>query len=327
MMKSNRLLERDTTICMRGIFACMVLFSHIHGRVSLFSTSLLGTMFSAFGYLAVSGFFLLSGYGLYEQYQKKGTLYAKQFPQKNILPFYIVYVCSSLLYLIDLIFLHNTFDYKNVLLSFFYGSTIVANGWYLQTQMLLYLVFYVSILVFKKKPILATVVGSALYCAGCVLGELPSTWYEAVFCFSLGMIVSKYKPAFSALTACKKRLFASIGGLLIVFLITLLFGNKTILPEATRIAVKMISSLSFALLAVLASGAVRFVRPVFGFLGRYSLEIYIVQGLFLKHYRDLIQNDWLYMLVVIGSVLTAAFFVKPLFDAAKKLVGKKAVSA
>lgn len=90
MMKSNRLLERDTTICMRGIFACMVLFSHIHGRVSLFSTSLLGTMFSAFGYLAVSGFFLLSGYGLYEQYQKKGTPYAKQFPQKNILPFYIV---------------------------------------------------------------------------------------------------------------------------------------------------------------------------------------------------------------------------------------------
>ena len=58
-------LSRNTTNSLKGVMALMVLLCHLHGRVQLFSNSILGTLFTAFGYLAVSGFFFLSGYGLF----------------------------------------------------------------------------------------------------------------------------------------------------------------------------------------------------------------------------------------------------------------------
>ena len=130
----RQFLSVDISNCLKGIFAVMVLLTHMHGRVALFSNSIVGTLFSAFGYLAVSGFFFLSGFGLTEQSKKEG--YIKAFPKRKVLPFYLLCCVSVLIYLLRDIIFANQISLIGVVKSFLWGDTVVENGWYLQAQLL-----------------------------------------------------------------------------------------------------------------------------------------------------------------------------------------------
>lgn len=48
-MTLAEILSKNETKCIKGILVCMVLLSHLSARVELFSQSVLGTIFSAFG--------------------------------------------------------------------------------------------------------------------------------------------------------------------------------------------------------------------------------------------------------------------------------------
>ncbi len=65
------MLTKNQSICLKGIFALMVLLCHIHANITLFTKIKIGSLFSCFGYLATGGFFFLSGYGLMYKYLNK----------------------------------------------------------------------------------------------------------------------------------------------------------------------------------------------------------------------------------------------------------------
>ena len=297
----------------------MVIISHLSGRVQLFSNSIFGTIFGACGYLAVSMFFFLSGYGLYEQYSKNPESYVRRFPGKKILPYYAMCCAVIVIYLIrDLAV--GAVSWPQLVQSFFVGDTIVDNGWYLQTQLVLYLIFYLSFRILKSKGLWLTLSASVLYCAVCAAAGLPEFWYEAVFCFVFGAFVSKNKHRIVPLLQGKIRTVLLLGGIGVAFVITLLLGNKAILPTAARIVVKMVSTICFSSAVVLAVSLVKTENPVTAFLGQYSFEMYVLQGLFLWGYRPVIQNDWLYILAVSCSTFIAALIAKPAFSLLSKAV-------
>ena len=298
------------------MLACMVLLSHLHGRVGLFSHSLLGTVFTAMGYLAVGVFFFLSGYGLYASMEKKKG-YLEHFIGQKFLPFYVVYLFLCVVYVITMLILKGSVDGSQLLFSMLYGKTVVVSGWYLQAQMLLYLVFYLTFK-FTKNGLYWTLLATALYCIVCPLVGLPSTWYETVPCFVLGLWAAKNNALIQEWLQ-KRTLVISAGAInLIVFMGLLLLGNKSVLPDIVRIPVKMLSAYSFVALAVLLVTFVKTENPVTAFLGDRSLELYALQGIFLELLRPVITNDWLYMLIVTLTLLVAAVAAKPVLSAINK---------
>lgn len=304
----------QTSSCLKGILACMVLLSHLHGRVSLFSHSILGTLFTAFGYLAVSAFFFLSGCGLQCSMTAK-TDYIKTFPRRKLLPFFLICCFTILIYLLRDLLLTRSVDALRLLQSFFFAGTIVDNGWYLQAQILFYVIFYlISRYCLKQSNVLLPLT-IIIYCVFCAAIGLPTTWYEASLCFPLGVLFAKHCKSDSANTPSKLRFFLTMAVMLLAFVVTLLLGNKSILPEPLRIAVKMLSSALFTILLMAVVSKINIKNPITTFLGSICLEIYLLQGLFLNVFQKQlpIENDWLYMAAVTASTLVLSRLLHPVY--------------
>ena len=306
-------LSKERTLALRGLLALMVLICHLHGRVKLFSNSILGTLFTAFGYLAVSVFFFLSGYGLTENYEKDNHAINK-FHKTKIFPFFLICCIAILIYTLrDL--LSGSFDLVVFIQSFFIGKTIVDYGWYLQTQLLLYILFYIAFGFVTKRKLLSISLFVLVYVIACYCFKLSSTWYESVICFVLGVVVSQYKCKFVNFLNKKRTILLSSICVFILFIVTLYFGNKAILSYPIRVIVKMISSVSFTLLVVMFIAIIKVDNAITTFLGKISLEIYILQGLILNIYKNviIISNDWIYIVVTMVSVVVVSFVAHPVF--------------
>ncbi len=307
-------LSKERTVALRGVLALMVLICHLHARVELFSNSILGTLFTAFGYLAVSVFFFLSGYGLTESY-KKDNLAINNFHKTKIFPFFLICCVAILIYTIrDL--LCADFDVFVFFQSFFIGKTIVDNGWYLQVQLLLYILFYIAFRFVSKRKLICISLFILGYIIACYLFKLSSTWYESIICFALGVFVSQYRCNFIKMLNKKRAILLSVVCLFVLFVITLYFGNKAILGYPIKIIVKIISTVCFTLFVVIIISTIKIDNFILTFLGKISLEIYILQGLFLNFYKNVIviSNDWLYILITMISVIVAAFVAHPVFE-------------
>lgn len=318
----QELLSKKETSGLKGVLAVMVLVSHLSARVELFSYSILGTMFSAFGYLAVSMFFFVSGFGLYARYKQCGSSYIRDFPRRKVLPFYAMCLCVILIYLLRDLAFTGTTDWLVFAQSFLFGKTVVDLGWYLQAQTVLYIMFYAVFRLAKQKKILLMWLFTGVYCVICVAMELSSTWYEAVLCFPLGLSCAEYQNAIIDFFQTRKRAILCACGWLILFLITLLFGNKQILPEFLRIVIKIISTGCFAGLMITAMTQIKTANPVTVFLGNLSFEIYVLQGLFLTGLRPVIANDWLYMAAVTVAVILLSMAAHPVLGAVSKGTAK-----
>lgn len=318
-MTYEEFMSKDATKNIKGVLVCMVLLSHLSARVELFSQSLLGTMFSAFGYLAVSVFFFLSAFGLYERYMQEGSRYVKSFFLKKILPYYAMCSVVIFLYLIRDLLTTQTTEWFVFFQSFLYGKTIVDMGWYLQAQLLLYVIFFCVFLGAKKRPIWYISVLLVIYCVICAVAGLSTTWYEGILCFPLGLFFAKYKQQILCFLGNPGRAILSGIALIITFLVTLWFGNKQILPEVFRICIKMLSTFSFNGLVIIIVFYIRIGNPVTRFLGKYSFEMYVTQGLFLNGLRPVIKNDWLYMLAATAGVLALSLLIRPLFRFVNKI--------
>ena len=319
-MKQEVLLSKNGTKSIKGFLVCMVLLSHLHARVSLFSNSLVGTIFSAFGYLAVSSFFFLSAFGLYESCLQKGKNYVIHFPAQKLLPYYAMCCVAILIYLVRDLVVTGTTHWPTFAWSFFFGKTVVDMGWYLQAQLLLYIIFFVVFRFAKKQRLLLVGLMLAVYCAICAVVGLSETWYESVLCFLLGMLCAKYQKQILMFYQDWKQWLVAGAGIGVLFIITLFLGNKTILPNSLRICVKMVSAIAFNGLVVSIVARLNLENPVTGFLGKYSFEIYVLQGIFLYGYRSVIKNDWFYMGAVVASVILLSLAAHPLFTFVSKTI-------
>ena len=308
---------KQTSNSIKGILAIMVLVSHIHGRVDLFDGSIWGTVFSAFGYLAVSGFLFLSGYGL-RKVSLTNSRYLADFPQKKIYPFYRICCITILIYIIRDIVCGEEISVFLILQSFLFGKTVVDNGWYLQTQFIFYIIFYFSYRQRGGNGRFWLFILISAYCILCPLLGLSTTWYEAGFCFAAGCVYAE----------CEDRIIKYRNGstgnkryiqymtVAICFFVALFFGNRAVLPNGMRIVVKMLSAILFALLMMSVVSVIKITNGIVRFLGKYSLEIYLLQGIFLNAFIRCIKSitEWGYILAVMISTILAAIVVHPLYS-------------
>lgn len=224
--------------CLKGILACMILLCHLHGRVQLFHIGPLGGVLTSLGYLSVSMFFFLSGFGLTESTHIK-TNYIKTFPNKKVLPFYLLCVFTILIYLTRDILVGNDFNVLLFVQSFLFGNTIIDNGWYLQVQLIFYLLFFLVFRFAKRRKVLILFAAISLYSLFCFAFGVSSVWFEAGLCFPLGIFYSENKDKIHSLIFKNKTKFIfSFLFFIVLFAIFYIFGNKPYLLDFSELLVK-----------------------------------------------------------------------------------------
>ncbi len=265
-------------------------------------------IFSLMGYLSVSVFFFLSGYGLMSGYEKKGIEYAKGMLLHRIIPFYIVSLCLSYIDMIGTL----SFSIKRVLL------TPIAFGdygylWYLEVQLFIYVLFAIifSFHVSDELKLSLFFGGIMLMVVGlCAIG-MGGWWYNSVICVFIGIIWKRQQNEIDGYILNRRGYWIALP------LAFLLFCGLTVSRYFTGniyILVAYLSAVAFVLLVIVAIMIFPYENKVTYYLGTISLEIYALQHIFVSAFHSNVvnvENPWIYCLIVYGATIIAASVVHP----------------
>ena len=101
LKKNNKkYIDKDNTSAIKGAFILLIIYSHslsyvqYNDSLSSISNKLIFTL----GQLVVAMFLFYSGYGVFEQYKKRGKKYINNFPQRRILKTLVNFDIIVLLY-------------------------------------------------------------------------------------------------------------------------------------------------------------------------------------------------------------------------------------
>lgn len=262
---------------LKGIFAVFVMLFHIYGVESH------GYIFrycGGLGYIGVAVFFVISGYGLTYQWQKKQSGYLHGFVKRRIgpllTPFLIMFVISA-------IYKKSTFI--DILNSFRTGGTIVDYSWYVFAIVYFYFAFLAAARISKNRKSIYIVLLAAFYCvyiAACFLLGYDNPWRIEAHCFVLGALYGVYK---EPLESIFKKFFWIIFFILTALFVMLYVKQNEIYSVAWDISIGTYVT-AFAVLTFMFCSKVKLQSPVMRSLSRVSYELYITHGLVLRVLQD-----------------------------------------
>lgn len=309
-MKEEKYLSKNYTNCVRGICAIIVVIHHLYQYTGLFVGTYMGKILGLSGALAVSVFFFYSGYGLMLSSTKKN--YVQSFFRSRFLPLYCFYVILVILYSFWTLWIEHSFSLGQFVQSFFFGQTIVTNGWYLQATFVLYLMYLVSFSTFKntKTQILAVAVAIFVYCIFCRFISLGVWWYQTIPCVVLGMVYCYMKTRIDVLlNKYAWKIFIGSGVAFAIFYIIFSLFFKEPMFDVIYFLFFVCAIISFSYI-VCDTPIIN--NSFFALCGKYSLEIYVSHGFFLRLIRlNIINNKFIYILtVIIGTIIMSVILKK-----------------
>lgn len=312
--KGYDFISKENTLWLRGILALLVFVSHLPNYLGFFVGSKLGSVLQSFGSWCVAIFFFLSGYGLYTSYMVRGKEYVQALPRKRILPLYVRSLILLVCYICLLLFLGNGFNFWLLIRSLTFTGTYIANGWYLQVLLLLYLFFYAifSINVSEKKKM---IILFAITCVYYVVFYIHSLFYansyfgiSSIFCFVWGVLYA-YKKYAIDLYLNRSRLAVAICGLVVFGIggIVLITRKAIMIPTVLFGIQSTFITMSFAIGVLLLVRIFNFNCKEMRLLGKYSFEIYVLQGMgFILASSSLCAGFNMYIQVCISILITVA---------------------
>jgi len=198
--------------------------------------------------------------------------------------------------------------------SFVGGGTVVLFGWYLQTIIIIYILFWIvySCKVNDSTKVILMVAINTAFWIICFLLKITVTWYATSICFSLGIVWGYFKEKIDLQMNNKKTYFMVFGMCLAAvpcaYIVVKRISNE-VLSEALQVS---LTALIFTVLVVMISRIFRYDNIVTKNLGEISLEIYTMQGiLFLNNHIQMLAEQILALYVVvilIGTILLALIF-------------------
>ncbi len=239
------------------------------------------------------------------------------------MPIYIDCVILIILYTVFRIFvLGETLVIKDIIQSFLWGKTVIIYGWYLQTILLLYVAFWIILSLIKNEKTVRYLILKFLliYAIICYLSGIKTTWYEGVLPFWFGMVWYANQNKINRWMSSKYYL--KLFGCAICFLALFLLGISSKYGNA-QIVFKMLEMLIFALLFMMLLYRISIANKVTHFFGKYTLEIYVVQGAVFSFFHSRvvnISNHFLYGLVTIPVIILAAIGISMIFHKTRKLL-------
>lgn len=273
-------LDRDTTTCLKGAAAIMVLIHHVEqtGIVSRYFVPL-----GYIGFITVSIFFFLSGYGLtYGYYNKKE--YLKGFLNKHLLSIYIPYwLVMAVVTLIHFLTERN-FEWKTLVITMLGFS----EHWFVTAIIVFYVFFYLSFRFMDRDEaklicLSILVVGYIIVCQ-CL--PIISSYNASAASFVLGVIWYRYKDACTGKIREPHFLPVVTILFLVLFVGRLGAGQLGIGNEIVHTVLRNIISVVFVILIMTLLQYYRIRKNWLLVPGKVSFEIYLINGSLLPVLRQ-----------------------------------------
>lgn len=316
-------LSKQNTDALKGIFAICVVSHHLSQTVHIWDFSFVASVFQFMGYLSVAVFFFFSGYGLALSYDKK-TEYINEFPKNRILDFYIKYCVLVICYLIYYAILAREVSGVRILKSLTFGETVIAYGWYFQTILILYILFYFTFKLCKRRELQLITFGIILFmfCSILYLLGFSTTIIECVFCMLFGMIWCRNKDKIDSVIFKGKTKFMWLAINFLAFSITLIVWNVLEIHIVITLLAKLMSAIFFVTTVLLVTNFVSVTNKLTNCLGKYYFEIYAFHGMFINLYQNIIKvkNDYVLILLVVVSTLAFSSAIHPIFKMSSKII-------
>jgi len=313
-------LSMDTTQCLRGVLAVLVVCYHLS------QNAVDGSLFHLFiftGFLPVALFFFLTGFGLQKSYAAKPG-YARRILTNRIPSVAVPYLIITALYWGLHCAKGDPMTVDQVLHTFAEGDPIASYSWYILFVLGLYLGYWVSIRCFPGKNGGILALNLALTVAAVLLFralDFPGHWYTSCIVYPMGicwaMVEEKWLPwvkkhYYLLAGAC----FAGFAGL---FLAVLKYGKGS-----SALWICWLCCLVFTALVLLVLMKLSFRSRLLRLLGSCSMEIYLLHGFFMQLYAGA-APAWLWCGGVLVSTVAGGWVLHQLFR--KIPIGKQGAKA
>lgn len=265
------------TRSLKGALAICVILHHLCTYLSEAFPSLL--FFEQLGFIAVGGFFLISGYGLCYGVTHKEN-YLRGFFRKRLLRVLIPYYLIVPFHIIARLIAHT------LTLPYVTDSLLGLSQWYIFAIAVMYISFFVSFRIFGVKwgrvavtvcaalyaVVLFVIYRRGIYCFG-------FWWYNSIICFPLGVWYCSVREKVDPIL--KKRYFPILMFAVLAFIFSwrTAFGNYA--EDSKRLyvlAFQTICAALFSVMVVMLSMKVQIGNRILTFCGDHSLEMYLAHA-------------------------------------------------
>lgn len=319
-------LSNKSTKSLKGLLALFIIFHHISQKITT------GENFSNFEYMGryiVSLFFFLSGYGLYFQYSNNST-YMENFLKKRLVRIFIPFFIFIVIYVIYRATLGEVIN-VDFFLSFWKDhSNIIYNGWFINSIIVLYVIFYVSFVRKDSKIAEYKLVFLTLVYIFWKAYQNHGDWeYVSIMAFLLGVFWMKNRVYIDKFL--EKNYFIFLVSFSILMYV---FRHYEVIMKNIGITNKYvyygivgnICTMVFVVYFLLLTNKLNFSNKYLGFLGDISFEMYMIHGLVMhylgKFFVSSGVNDVLYTIVVLFVSIVSAYYIKKLIIVLEKNIMK-----
>ena len=325
-------LDREQTTAIRGIFAVLILFSHLRSYIDLSTTRcdiLFDSIMTSLGQLIVVMFLFYSGYGIFCSYVKKSN-YTKGFPKNRIVKTLLHYDLAVFLFLILDFALGIKYESIDYVFCWIGWRTIGHSKWFVFDILALYIVTWIAFMLIdivklknrEKWLIGMTFTGAVLLIAFLYVAKMDdgSFWYDTIMVYPVGMLFANYKNRIDQFLKTRK-LFAWGG------IIAGLIAMYAIFARVSLSFVYNICACCFALIIVLLTMKIRVVNPMLLKLGQISFSIYIIQRwpMILMSYFGLNQHRYVFAIASIICAIGLAYIFDKMLETIDRIAFTKSV--
>lgn len=294
----------EKTTSTKGIFTFLIFLSHAMGYCTSAPTNDIGIRILTFlGQMVVVMFLFYSGFGIMEQYGRRGGSYLKSFPKKRILKLLLHFDLAVLLFLFVQLLLGNTYPLSYYFLCWIGWTSIGNSAWFIFDMLLLYLISYLTLLLIEKHSVPKITALIFLIFLSFLLWlflwrtKSGSTWwYNTIFAFPLGAVYSQIRSKVDAIHLKMPGVFA-----LSVCFCSLLW---VVSRRSLGIDQYGLSAVLFSSSVVGVTSFVSTDNPILRWLGKNCFYIYILQRvpmIILSHFSF---NRFFILFILCSFVLT-----------------------
>ncbi len=320
-------LSLETCGAFRGFFALTVIMHHLAQRTG---GGVMLHWFTNIGHLPVAVFFFFSGYGLMKRHITSPEYY-KRFLAKRIPSVLVPYLLVSALCWVFEAANGNVRTVSRIVMDTLrHGSPIVPFSWYILAILWFYGAFWLLMRVFQRHYG-AMIIGMCclygLYVLLCRWLGYGEWWYNAACVLVVGMIWA-YKE--SDWISWLKRNYAIAAVVMPVVLCVAMNLSDYERFDQAALVFQAVGACSFSVILVLFSLKIMVGNRILGFLGKISLEIYMLQGMVMSFLRSdmiYIQNEFLWCGAVLSLTVALAAVFHIIFQKILSFIGHTIRSA
>lgn len=324
-------IDRSQTEAIKGIFAVVILFSHMQSYLDLKigGGNLLYTrLLSYTGQLMVVMFLLYSGYGVAESLKRNREKYRKTFLTHRLLKVWLMFAIAVALYFGLSFALGTHYPASHYVLCWTGWESIGNSNWFVFDILVLYLITYLALQICSAvnqngmgSTVVAVYLLTFIFLLLLVGLRKGAYWYDTIIAYPTGMLYSLYRTRIEASLSRRKNWWAAFIAAAALFaglrfgldpLMTKLYAAQSQILihilKALRLILFVSTSSVFALCLVFLTMKLKLDNAALRWLGVNAFAIYILQRLAMIVYshHGFNENGLIFAGLVIPTTLLLA---------------------